>query len=326
MLRAALLLALLPAAPARAERVSLEGVCTFICPTGWKVDGFQPNPGTTMVTCRSRQAAGADAPTLFVGQTVKWGNPNFVPLEKHIKGTGDRFLKREEFLGRQAVFTIRPDRAIVYVPSHGGYFQLGYRAPPSTFDRNSKTFLELMRSFRILGPCDGKTSCRSRRIAVPAKAGRWSVAVRRHAGEIPLVTAYRSSAQGSSRAEARASVYREGRRCRLVVSVHPESLKKRRAHLEIHYLVEKDSLVGAEVMLIELGAEAPQARADSVALRDLAVPYSEVVPHEASLSVQALNPCASELTVNSGTLKAFFGHSDVGKVTVDYDVIGVKPM
>jgi len=326
VLRIAGALSLLLAGPASAERVSLEGVCTFICPTGWKVDGFQPNAGTTMVTCRSRQAEGADAPTLFVGQTVKWGNPNYVPLDKHIKGTGDRFLKKEEFLGRQAVFTIRPNRAIVYVPAHGGYFQLGYRAPAQTFSLNAKTFLELMKSFRILGPCDGKTSCRNRRIAIPAKAGRWSVAVRRSASEIPLVNAYRSAAHGASRAEAQASVYREGKKCRLVVSVYPESLRKRKAHIEIHYVIEKDSLSGAEVMLIELGAETPHSRMDSVALRDLAVPYSEVVPHEASLSVQALNPCASELAGNSGTLKAFFGHSDVGKVTVDYDVIGVKPM
>jgi hypothetical protein len=317
---------LLAASPASAERVSLEGICTFICPTGWVVDGFQPNPGTTMVTCKAPGGGGVDAPTLFVGQTVKWGNPNYAPLEKQIKSTGDRFLKREEFLGRPAVFTVRPNRAIVYVPAHGGYFQLGYRAPAKTFDRNSKTFLELMKSFRILGPCDGKTSCRSRRIAVPAKAARWGVSVRRSGSEIPLETSYRSAEHGGSKAEARASVYREGGKCRLVIAVHPEALRKRRAHIEIHYLIEGDALRSAEVMLVELGAEPPGARMDSIALRDAAVPYSEVIPYQASLSVQSLNPCASDLANNSGTLRAFFGHSDVGKVVVDYDTIGVKPM
>ena len=292
------------------------------------MDGFQPNAGTTMVTCKSKAFGGkGDAPTLFVGQTVKWGNPNYLPLEKQIKLTGDRFLKREDFLGRRATFTIRSNRAIVYVPIHGGYFQLGYRAPEKYFDRNAKTFLELMKSFRILGPCDGKTPGRLRRVAIPPRARNWGVSLRQSASAIPLETSYRSLEHGASPASATAAVYRDGKRCRLVIAVFPEALDRWRAHVEIHYLSDGRNLVGAEVKLIEAGdSRASGPRMDSVSLSDAAVPFSEIIPRQAELRVQYLNPCSSDFTNNSGTLRAVFGHPSVGKVVIDYDTIGVKAM
>ena len=308
--------------------VSLQGMCTFICPTGWAMDGFHPNEGTTMVTCKSKTPVGkGDAPTLFVGQTVKWGNPNYVPLEKQIKLTGDKFLKQENFLGRRATFTIRSNRAIIYVPVHGGYFQIGYRAPEKYFDRNAKTFLELMKSFRILGPCDGKSSSRLRRVAIPPKARNWRVSVRQNSSPIPLETAYKSSEHGASQATAAAAVYRDGKRCRLVIAIYPEALDRWRAHVEIHYLTDERALVGAEVKLIEVeDGRAPAQRMDSVSLSDAAIPFSEIIPRQAELRVQYLNPCSSDFTNNSGTLKAVFGHPSVGKVAIDYDTIGLKAM
>ncbi|MBI5244654.1 MAG: hypothetical protein HY922_13380 [Elusimicrobia bacterium] len=328
MVRLLSALLLLLASPAFAERVNLEGACTFICPTGWEVDGFQPNAGTAMVTCKAKTPdEKGDVPTLFVGQSLKWGNPNYVPLERQIRLTGDRFLKQEEFLGRRATFMIRSNRAIVYIPIHGGYFQLGYRAAEKSFDRNSKTFLELMRSFRILGPCNGKTSCRLRRVAVPPKARGWSVSVRQSSSDMPLETSYRSFEHGASHASASAAVYRSGKRCRLVIAIYPEALERWKAHIEVHYLIDGNSLASAEAMLIEVeGERGFRHRMDSIALSDAAIPFSEIIPQQAEVLVQRLNPCASDFVNNSGTLKAAFGHPSVGRVVIDYDTIGVQAM
>lgn len=117
----------------------------------------------------------------------------------------------------------------------------------------------------------------------------------------------------AGKAEAFARAYPVKGDTLLVVSVFPEALKKRRAHLEARFLIQEGFLEKVELSAV---VSAQEGRDDSVELRRKGVEFQEESPGSAEVRVAALAASGARDALNAGSVRrasfASYGLLDFG--------------
>ena len=131
-------------------------------------------------------------------------------------------------------------------------------------------------------------------------------------------------AESKAKASARLHKDKDGRR--LIVSVFPRALGRRRAHFEIRFRFVEGFVEDAKAALVSVvdRRSGVGAGLDSEELRAQGVEFEEDSPASGSILVSALDPRPSKSAFNAGTLKrAAFGDKDAGLADVSWSATGL---
>lgn len=318
-----LLLTLCP--QVHAKTAKLAGTGSFDCPPGWIVTGLRSRAGMEWIQCLLK-GGGRKGPRLTLSRRRGGGKRAVSAIRASMRRFGETTFRRQNFLGRKAVFfkSRKPLGMGIYLPMAGGFVRLAYSAPAAVIERNFPAWTGLVRSFGLANPCT--TSFGGKKPKVTVLWGEaHPVLIKKSRQEKPLRQYFRSQGRSYSKMTASASVYGGGGECRLIISLFPRSLRKRKSHIEIRFLIEDLIVESARVKLVTVDSDdAVGGGMDSVRLKEAAIPFSEESPRRASLTLQEIDPGFDEVAANRGLLKTRFDDPDVGRVDAGYSLIGVR--
>lgn len=131
-----------------------------------------------------------------------------------------------------------------------------------------------------------------------------------------------------SKAKAEARLYSAGEDRKLVISVFPDALKARRAHIELRYLVVEGFLEGVQVVSVT-AAEGGGPLDDARMLTAKGVDFQEDSPASGAITISAIDARPSKRALNAGRLSlAAFAENELnpktlGLVSLEYSAKGL---
>lgn len=179
------------------------------------------------------------------------------------------------------------------------------------------------------------TPARPIRAVIHKSAARWTPVSLRAAGDpaaartsvlLHIHGAGRRRRGTASRARASARLHRMKDDRRLIVSIFPRALEKKRKHFEVRLRLVEGYVEEAKAVLVTVVDRRPRVGIglDSQELTRAAVEFEEEFPDAGEIRVAALDPRPSSKAFNAGLLRgASFADRDAGLADVSWSVRGL---